>query len=68
MLSGTASFQLGEQIVTLMAQQGIEVPPEIVHQIRNSSSDPIEFLVISQPPTQGDRVTADDKGEDVFQP
>lgn len=60
-LSGTASFQLGEQSMTLTAQQGIEVPPTIVHQIRNSSSEPIEFLVISQPSTRGDRVTADER-------
>ncbi len=37
------------------AQQGIEIPPEAKHQARNDSNNPVEFIVISQPTTRGDR-------------
>ncbi|WP_241569389.1 cupin domain-containing protein [Rosenbergiella collisarenosi] len=37
------------------AQKGIEIPPQMVHQARNESQAAVEFLVISQPSTRGDR-------------
>lgn len=56
MLSGTASFELNGEEIVLHSQEGIEVPPNLPHHIRNHSNEAIEFLVISQPSTQGDRI------------
>lgn len=64
-LSGTATFELSGQIERLGVQQGIEVPPGVTHQIRNESSEPLEFLVISQPAVRGDRVLAQREGNEV---
>ncbi|BAZ51765.1 cupin 2 domain-containing protein [Nostoc sp. NIES-4103] len=36
--------------------EGVEVPPNIPHQIFNESDCDLEFLVISQPPSHGDRI------------
>jgi mannose-6-phosphate isomerase-like protein (cupin superfamily) len=55
-LLGTATMEVGGQRHTLCAQQGIEVAPGAPHRIRNESGADVEFLVISQPTTRGDRV------------
>jgi mannose-6-phosphate isomerase-like protein (cupin superfamily) len=55
-LSGMATIELGGQIQILRAQQGIEIAPGLPHQMRNDSNADVEFLVISQPTTRGDRV------------
>jgi mannose-6-phosphate isomerase-like protein (cupin superfamily) len=55
-LEGTATLEIAGRIVVLHPQQGLEVPPGVPHQMRNESDGPIEFLVISQPPSHGDRV------------
>lgn len=54
-VSGRATFALDGQVETLMEHQGVEVPPGVMHQIQNATDQPIEFLVISQPPSHGDR-------------
>ena len=46
----------GEQII-LLAGQGVAIPPGTHHQFQNHSEEPVRFLVISQPPSYGDRVT-----------
>jgi mannose-6-phosphate isomerase-like protein (cupin superfamily) len=64
-LSGIATMELNGEEQTLAMRQGIEVPPGAPHQMYNRSSDPLEFLVISQPASHGDRViveTADETG------
>lgn len=58
-LSGTAIFELNGEQHTLAAMQGIEVAPEAPHQMLNRSDGPVEFLVISLPPSHGDRVLAE---------
>jgi mannose-6-phosphate isomerase-like protein (cupin superfamily) len=45
--------------VALAEGEGLEIAPGIVHQARNTSSNEVRFLVISQPPSQGDRILAD---------
>jgi len=55
-LSGTATLEVGGVREQLGPQQGREVPPGAPHQMFNLSDGDIEFLVISQPPTRGDRV------------
>lgn len=56
-LSGQAIMEVnGEQIV-LSAGQGVAIPPGTRHQFRNHSDEPVRFLVVSQPPSHGDRFT-----------
>jgi mannose-6-phosphate isomerase-like protein (cupin superfamily) len=54
-LKGNAVMELDGGIYPLAAAQGIEIPPGAVHKFRNDSSAEVEFLVISSPPTSGDR-------------
>jgi mannose-6-phosphate isomerase-like protein (cupin superfamily) len=58
-LTGTATFELNGEQIFLHPQEGIEVPPLVPHQIRNESDGDIEFLVISNPTSKGDRVIMD---------
>lgn len=55
-LTGTATLEVAGRIVVLRPQQGLEIAPGEPHQMRNESDEPIEFLVISQPPSHGDRI------------
>jgi mannose-6-phosphate isomerase-like protein (cupin superfamily) len=58
-LSGIATIEVGGEEVILNPQEGVEVPPLVPHQMFNKSNDEIEFLVISQPTSKGDRVLAE---------
>lgn len=55
-LSGIATMDISGELIELYQEEGIEVPPLIPHQIRNESNQDVEFLVISQPTSKGDRV------------
>jgi mannose-6-phosphate isomerase-like protein (cupin superfamily) len=55
-LSGEAVMGVDDRQVRLTAGEGIHVAPGVRHQIRNVSQEPVRFLVISQPPSHGDRV------------
>ncbi len=55
-LSGTATLEIGSKREILQRHQGVEVPVGIPHQMCNESESAIEFIVISQPPSHGDRV------------
>lgn len=55
-LTGTATMEINGEKYLLHAQQGIEVPAGIPHQIRNESSADVVFLVTSMPRSHGDRV------------
>jgi len=57
-LEGTAELEVAGQSQRLNAQEGIEIPPGVPHQIKNTSDQDVEFLVVSQPPSHGDRVLA----------
>lgn len=54
-LEGVLTMELEGEKHAVGAQQGIEIPPEAKHQARNDSNNPVEFIVISQPTTRGDR-------------
>ena len=56
LLSGRALFEIDGTEVALTARQGIHVPPGVPHRIRNRSASGLEFIVVSQPPSHGDRV------------
>jgi mannose-6-phosphate isomerase-like protein (cupin superfamily) len=44
--------------IVLTAGEGIWIPPGTSHQMRNDSDDEVHFLVISHPPSHGDRENA----------
>jgi mannose-6-phosphate isomerase-like protein (cupin superfamily) len=55
-LAGEAELEIEGRRVRLLRGQGIHVPPGTRHQMRNISRAPVRFLVISEPPSHGDRV------------
>jgi mannose-6-phosphate isomerase-like protein (cupin superfamily) len=55
-LSGTATLEINGERITLNPEEGVEIPPITPHQMRNESNQDVEFLVISQPTSRGDRV------------
>src|SRR3954447_18084971 len=55
-LAGRAEMEIGDTLLVLGAGEGVHIAPETVHRIRNGSDEPLRFLVISQPPSHGDRV------------
>ncbi|MDQ8736350.1 cupin domain-containing protein [Paenibacillus sp. LHD-38] len=58
-LTGTATLEIGDKEVVLHRHEGIEVLPLIPHQMFNKSNEEVEFLVISQPNSKGDRIVVD---------
>lgn len=57
-LSGALELEVAGEGVQLGAGQGVEIAPGVPHQARNRSREPVEFLVVSQPPSHGDRIEA----------
>ena len=54
-LSGTLTMEVEGVRHELAARSGIELPPGTAHQALNESAGDTEFLVISIPPSHGDR-------------
>lgn len=54
-LRGTATLEIAGKREFLRPDEGAEVEPGVPHQMFNESRETIEFLVISQPSTRGDR-------------
>jgi mannose-6-phosphate isomerase-like protein (cupin superfamily) len=57
-LSGTVTLGTDGRREVLRAHEGAEVPPGVPHQLFNASEDAAEFVVVSQPPSHGDRLPA----------
>lgn len=55
-LSGVATLEVEGAIYQLNPLQGCHVPADNSHQFRNDNQDDLNFLVISTPPSHGDRV------------
>lgn len=55
-LVGEVLMEVEGQTTLVPAGNGIRILPGKRHQVRNPSSGPVRFLVISQPPSHGDRV------------
>lgn len=54
-LTGELTIELDGTTHRVPARSGLEVAPGVAHEVRNASDGPAEFLVISQPPSHGDR-------------
>ena len=55
-LAGEVLMEVEGGMTLVPAGSGIRVLPGTRHQVRNPSSTPARFLVISQPPSHGDRI------------
>jgi mannose-6-phosphate isomerase-like protein (cupin superfamily) len=58
-LSGQVNIEVEGEELTLNVQEGVEIAPRARHRIYNQSSKDVEFLLVSYPSTQGDRVNLD---------
>jgi mannose-6-phosphate isomerase-like protein (cupin superfamily) len=58
-LHGVLSFCLATKEVELRAGQGLHVTAGEIHQVRNRSASDVAFLVVSNPPSHGDRLIAE---------
>jgi mannose-6-phosphate isomerase-like protein (cupin superfamily) len=54
-LAGTLTLEVEGETHVLPPRTGIELPPGTAHQVSNDSSTDVEFIVISEPPSHGDR-------------
>jgi mannose-6-phosphate isomerase-like protein (cupin superfamily) len=59
-LCGTATLEVNGERIILNPQEGVEIGPLTPHQMINDSNKDVEFLVISQPTSKGDRVLTED--------
>jgi mannose-6-phosphate isomerase-like protein (cupin superfamily) len=57
-LRGTLTIDCDGVRHQLEPHTGLEVAPMTTHQVRNESAANIEFIVVSQPPSHGDREIA----------
>jgi mannose-6-phosphate isomerase-like protein (cupin superfamily) len=55
-LTGEVLMEIEGETTLVQAGTGIRIMPGIRHQVRNPSSEAVRFLVISQPPSRGDRI------------
>lgn len=58
-LSGEAVMELENNEVVLGPRQGLAVPPGAPHRLLNRGNSDLVFLVISAPPSHGDRVNSE---------
>lgn len=57
-LSGKLSIFLSDELHVLGPEHALEVPPQVRHRVFNDSDSDARFIVISTPPSHGDRVAA----------
>ena len=55
-LTGEILMEVEGEHTLVSAGSGIRILPGMRHQVRNPSSSAVRFLVISQPPSRGDRI------------
>jgi mannose-6-phosphate isomerase-like protein (cupin superfamily) len=55
-LEGVLTVELPHAHEVLRAHEAVEVPPGTPHNVVNRSCLPVEFLVISEPPSHDDRL------------
>ncbi len=56
-LEGELMMEREGETLPLCAGEGLEVAPAVRHRVVNRGSVDVRFLVVSQPPSHGDRVT-----------
>ena len=58
-LNGALTMESVSGTLVLRAREGAHIPPGVIHTARNNSGEPVEFLVISEPPSHGDKQLAE---------
>jgi mannose-6-phosphate isomerase-like protein (cupin superfamily) len=56
-LAGELTLIVSDEPHTLQAHEGLEIAPGEIHQAINRNSAAVRFLVTSNPPSHGDRVS-----------
>jgi mannose-6-phosphate isomerase-like protein (cupin superfamily) len=64
-LAGELTIELNGEEHCLAPSTGLSIPPQTPHQVVNRSSGDARFLVISQPPSHGDRL-APEPGSSIY--
>ena len=59
-LAGTLTVEIRGRVHVLRLHEGLEIPPGQPHRVFNDTPSDVSFLVISQPPSHGDRVLSDE--------
>lgn len=59
-LQGQATFDIEGIEHTIDTNEGLHIKANIPHQIKNKTDEDLEFLVISQPHSHGDRIVEND--------
>ena len=57
-LSGVATLECDGEVAILEPGMGLHIPTGCAHQLSNQGEVPLRFLVVSSPPSHGDRVSA----------
>ena len=55
-LEGEGTLAFEDHVIVLEKGEGMEIAPQVKHQFMNQADTDVYFLVISVPPTRGDRV------------
>jgi len=55
-LKGIATFELEGELFVINEKQGFHIEPNQKHRILNNTESDLEFIVISEPKSHGDRV------------
>ncbi|MCC8133199.1 MAG: cupin domain-containing protein [Tannerellaceae bacterium] len=55
-LKGNATFEIEGEVYEVKENQGIHIKPNQKHRILNNSENNLEFIVVSEPKSYGDRV------------
>ena len=58
-VAGVLTMEVDGTRHRLTARSGIEIAPGVAHQAMNEGDTDAEFLVVSTPPSHGDRIAAD---------
>lgn len=60
-LEGTALMRFADHDEVINANEGIEIPCQIVHQMINQSESDLHFIVVSKPKSHGDRINVEEE-------
>ena len=55
-LEGELTMRFSDEDMVIGAREGLEIQPGVLHQARNDGQESVSFLVVSVPPSHGDRV------------
>src|SRR5579872_2357496 len=58
-LLGELTMLIDGKQISISQGEGLEIAPGTVHQAKNISGSEVRFLVVSQPPSHGDRIAKD---------